>query len=204
MDEKTAVRSPKQARSLQTKEKVIDTAYRLFCTKGYYNTNTNEIAKEAGVPIGSLYAYFKDKDTIFMEILRRYHEQFAKSNADMALKRESSQSDLKAWLSQLIESLISIHERSKEFNREIQILCYYNPEVAKLMKEQRRGSYEDTLDFFRKMADQISVTDIEAAAMVTFDSISGIVDRIAFGEYDIDRSRIINACVEEVYKYLMN
>ena len=72
MEAEKAVRKPRQKRSIETKEKIVSAAYQLFCEKGYYNTTTNEIAQVANVSIGSLYSYFKDKDTIFLEILERF------------------------------------------------------------------------------------------------------------------------------------
>jgi AcrR family transcriptional regulator len=202
MDEKSAPRTPKQSRSIKTKEKVLAAGYRLFCAKGYYNTTTNEIAREAGVPIGSLYAYFSDKDTIFVEILKLYHQEFTRSSTELIGKMDVYTKDVRAWLTKLVESLIKVHEHGKELNRETQIVCFSNPEVAELMKRQRQDSYSITLEFFKKMKDSIDVLDVEAAAMVTFDTISAVVDRIVFGEYGIEKSRIIKACVEEVYRYL--
>lgn len=203
MGEKAVVRSPKQARSIQTKEKILDTAYRMICTKGYFNTTTNEIAKEAGIPIGSFYAYFRDKDSILMEILHRYHQAFNESTADVVANLEVYQEDKRAWIRYLIESLIRMHEVGRELNRELQVLCYYKPEVAEIMKENQEDSRRKTLDYFSQASGDIHVEDIEAAAIVVFDTISTVVDRIVFGECTIDRERIIRACIEEVYKYLM-
>lgn len=72
----TKRRIPKQDRSIQNRDKILDAGLKLFSEKGYYDTTTNEIAKVAGVSIGSLYSYFKDKDAIFLNILDKYHRRF--------------------------------------------------------------------------------------------------------------------------------
>lgn len=41
--------------SLEKKEKIIKAGFNLMCKKGYYNTNTVEIAKFAGVSTGIVY-----------------------------------------------------------------------------------------------------------------------------------------------------
>ena len=69
---KTEVREPKQKRSIEKKNKIIETALILFCEKGFYNTNTAEIAKAAGVSTGIVYNYFTDKKEIFLEAINRY------------------------------------------------------------------------------------------------------------------------------------
>lgn len=196
-------RTPKQARSIQTKEKILDAAYRLLCSKGYYNTSTNEIAKEAGVPIGSVYSYFKDKDTILLEILRRYHEEFEKATSELTLSLEAYRSDMRSWLRQLFKNLIRIHESGKELNREMQILSYNIPEVAALLKAQMEGSRRTALNFINQMKDEIRYQDIEAAAIVVFDTMSATVHRIVFEKNDISDERLVEACIEEIYRFLI-
>ena len=65
------LREPKQSRSIKMREKILDTAYDIFCKKGYFNTTTNEIAKTAQVSIGSVYFYFKDKEAILLAVQER-------------------------------------------------------------------------------------------------------------------------------------
>ena len=66
------IREPIQKRSIEKKEKIIKAGFELICQKGYYNTNTAEIAKSAGVSTGIVYQYFKDKHDILVEGIKRY------------------------------------------------------------------------------------------------------------------------------------
>ena len=66
------IREPIQKRSIEKKEKIIKSGFDLICEKGYYNTNTAEIAKNAGVSTGIIYQYFKDKHDILIEGLNKY------------------------------------------------------------------------------------------------------------------------------------
>ena len=65
------VREPKQERSIEKKNKIVQAGYELFSQVGYYNTNTAQIAKKAGVSTGIVYGYFKDKrvNTAFAPVL---------------------------------------------------------------------------------------------------------------------------------------
>lgn len=203
MEKEKSIRKPKQVRSIHTKEKILDTALQLFCEKGYYKTTTNQIAEKAQISIGSLYSYFKDKDTIFLEILGRYNQLFLKVHAAWAEDKERLKADKKEWLRQLITGMIKVHEVTKELNREIKILCFTKPEVAEILEKQRIKTKEQTREYFRLFKDEIKVEDVEAAAIVMFDLISSIVDRIVFKKNDIDPERILNAGLDAVYKYLM-
>jgi len=63
------VRNPKQERSIETKNKIVQAGYELFSEVGYHNTNTVQIAKRAGVSTGIVYGYFKDKHDILLDVL---------------------------------------------------------------------------------------------------------------------------------------
>ena len=45
------VRTPKQQRGKETKLKIIRAAIKLFAKKGFYKTNSKEIAKRAGIDL---------------------------------------------------------------------------------------------------------------------------------------------------------
>ena len=66
------VRIPKQKRSAEKRQAIIQAGFALFCEKGYYRTNTAEIAKAAGVSTGIVYSYFHDKKDILKEAVHLY------------------------------------------------------------------------------------------------------------------------------------
>lgn len=66
------IRNPKQKRAIEKKEKVLQAGFELFCNKGYYRTNTIEIAKRAGISTGALYNYYKDKQSIYIAAFENF------------------------------------------------------------------------------------------------------------------------------------
>jgi len=69
---KNEVRQPRQERSIEKKNRIIEAGYELFSEVGYYGTNTAEIAKRAGVSTGIVYGYFQDKRDILICVLEIY------------------------------------------------------------------------------------------------------------------------------------
>jgi len=203
MEQDKSVRKPQQRRSRQTKEKILSAAYRLFCEKGYYKTTTNEIARVAGVSIGSLYSYFKDKDTILLEILDRFNDSFNRVSDELSRDMELYRTDPKAWFRRFIEGMIEVHRLSKELNREMKILCFSMPEVAAVMEKQHERTRQMNFSYFYLYQEFITVEDVEAAAIVTFNLIDSVVDQIVFCENQIDDERIVDAGVDALYKFLM-
>jgi len=70
-------RSPQQARGQQRVELILDTAEQLFAERGYDAASTNEIAAQAGIPIGSVYQFFPNKEAILHALLARYRHELA-------------------------------------------------------------------------------------------------------------------------------
>ena len=59
-----ARKQPKQQRSAETRQRILDAAARVFAEFGYRGGTTNRIAEAANISIGSLYQYFPNKDAI--------------------------------------------------------------------------------------------------------------------------------------------
>ena len=67
-----STRMPIQKRSIEKRERIIKLGFELMCNNGYFNTNTNDIAKYADVSTGIVYQYFNDKKEIFIEGFKEY------------------------------------------------------------------------------------------------------------------------------------
>jgi AcrR family transcriptional regulator len=61
-----------EERSLRSRTQVLDAALALFSRQGYRATSMRDIAERAGVSTGNVYHHFKDKETIFRELLDQY------------------------------------------------------------------------------------------------------------------------------------
>jgi AcrR family transcriptional regulator len=65
-------RRPRQVRSQERVNQILDVAEALFISEGYTATTTNAIATTAKVSIGSLYQFFPDKAAILKALAERY------------------------------------------------------------------------------------------------------------------------------------
>lgn len=203
MKEEKPIREPKQKRSEQTKEKILNTALELFCQKGYYKTSTNEIARAANISIGNLYFYYPNKETIFLEILDRYHQSFQKIHDRFLHEIEYLSEDPMGFLRKLMEMIIENHENSRELNQEIQILSFSNSTVADVLEKQQQQTENTVFCYFQKYRDKLQVQDIEAASFITYTLINSVVDQIVLSKNKIDRERLLNETVNAVEAYLL-
>ena len=112
------IRKPIQKRSIEKKEKIIHAGFELICEKGYYNTNTAEIAKAAGVSTGIVYQYFKDKHDIFIEGLKKYANNIFYPMLNFNTKNINP-NNLENLFQEMINSFIKSHKLSKAAHEEI-------------------------------------------------------------------------------------
>jgi AcrR family transcriptional regulator len=100
------IRKPVQNRSIEKIEKILKAGFDLFCEKGFYGTNTIEIAKHAGVSIGALYSYFKDKRDIFIAAFDQYlnsHSKLLFEKLDNLQKPFSLSDFIEKWISYYVD-----------------------------------------------------------------------------------------------------
>lgn len=123
------VREPIQKRSIEKKEKIIESGFELICEKGYYNTNTAEIAKNAGVSTGIVYQYFKDKHDILIEALKKYADNIFYPMLNIPAK-EFNKNNLDEIIRKMINSFIQNHKLSQSAHEEIMAMAHSDREVA--------------------------------------------------------------------------
>jgi len=70
----TPRKKPRQQRSQETVDCILDATARVLCTTGYDHASTNRVAMAAGVSVGSLYQYFRTKENLFLTLIEESHE----------------------------------------------------------------------------------------------------------------------------------
>lgn len=84
MTEKTR-RNPKQARAQATVDAILAATFQLLESEGEGRLTTNRIAERAGVSIGTLYQYFKDRDDILAAMGERQAEALRQKVTEIVL-----------------------------------------------------------------------------------------------------------------------
>jgi AcrR family transcriptional regulator len=66
-----------QARGRATRARLLDAAERLFTQLGYDGTAMGDVARAAGVGVGTLYHHFTDKRALLLELIDRWGDRLA-------------------------------------------------------------------------------------------------------------------------------
>ena len=129
------IREPIQKRSIEKKEKIIKSGFELICEKGYYNTNTAEIAKAAGVSTGIVYQYFKDKHGILVEGIKKYASDIFYPMLNITTNIKIDKNNLEEILRNMINTFIENHKLSQIAHEEIMSMTHSDKEIAKFFQE---------------------------------------------------------------------
>jgi AcrR family transcriptional regulator len=81
-------------RSETTRAALLSAARKLFTARGFSDTPTEEIVREAGVTRGALYHHFRDKEELFQAVFEQIEGELAERGAIAV----AGQSDLKEGL----------------------------------------------------------------------------------------------------------
>jgi AcrR family transcriptional regulator len=77
-----------QSRSRNSKEQILQAALRLAVERGYDGTTMADVSAESGLPIGSVYWHFSNKEQLFVALLEHSYEKWTEIYAGPAKLRE--------------------------------------------------------------------------------------------------------------------
>lgn len=135
-------RMPKQKRSIEKRNRIIKKGFELICKNGYYNTNTNDIAKYANVSTGIVYQYFNDKKEIFLEGINLYYNSIMFPILDVL----DFNKDLDDTINEIIDKYILKHTLSKDAHEEIIALSHLDTDVSKIFHQKELDMTERVIN----------------------------------------------------------
>ncbi|AFQ29296.1 TetR/AcrR family transcriptional regulator [Bacillus thuringiensis] len=125
---------------------IIESAMKLFATKGVNATSVQEIVTASGISKGAFYLYFKSKDELLLATLRYYYDKIQKKMLDIEqeslLPREKFAKQLHCQFNdiQKHKEFIIMHARENAipFNKEVE-------EFMMRMKLESHAFYRNSL-----------------------------------------------------------
>jgi AcrR family transcriptional regulator len=136
------------ARTSNPKQRIMDTAERLFYHQGYNSTGINQILEEADVAKASLYAHFGSKDQLGVEYLKAARVSWFKKMTAVVDKKEGALNKLLACFDLLQESMLKQSFRGCKFlNMSAEIA-----DDSEAMRRQIREQKADLRKYISKLA----------------------------------------------------
>ncbi len=100
----------------EKRERILSVAIKEFADNGFQNTSIQQIAKKAGISVGSVYKYFENKETMFSMVV---HEGMS-SLEDLLMSLADSSEDIIVKAEKIIRELLKYSRKHPEL---IKLYC---------------------------------------------------------------------------------
>ena len=115
---------------MDKKQALKQAAYEIFSKKGYKSTSISEIAKRAGMAVGSFYNYYDSKEDIFLDVHIEENKRIRQAMIDKI-----------DWDKDAVEVIGQIFSQTRNLVSSNKILGeWYNPAISKDLQLRDRKS----------------------------------------------------------------
>lgn len=166
-------RMPTQKRSIEKRNLIIEKGFYLMCNEGYYNVNTNDIAKYAGVSTGIIYQYFNDKKDIFIEGIKIYSNNIMFPMLNVLDTEKIDVKNLDKTFSTMIDKYIKNHTMTKKAHEEIMAMIHLDDDIGSIYRENELKTTEKIVSILEN--NKIKMENAKEKVHI----IMGIVDNFA-------------------------
>lgn len=101
---------PKQRRSREMVDRILDAAARIFVELGYHGTTTNHVAEAAEVSVGSVYQYFPNKDSLLVALAERHAGEAIEQLGAVAAQLRSSEPDVVDTCRSFVAAAVAVNQ----------------------------------------------------------------------------------------------
>lgn len=197
-------RKPTQKRALEKIDRIVDAAFKLFNEKGYYATTTADIAKEADVATGSVYAYFEDKKDIYLKVLKRNSDNFQYPTHDYWIENKDQQFNdeeiCKNVFRVFLKLMIRHHNFTKIFHDELAALTLLDKDVGAIIREEDSLRMEKIVEIFKFLSIPFkSQEDLDIFLHYSYLLIDDCCHKVVFDPTVQNLDMYVDKCVDMIY-----
>jgi AcrR family transcriptional regulator len=164
---------------IESRKRIIDAAMDVFSRKGYVRANIREIAKAAGISVGGVYLYFKNKEELYKSLINNIRRDLFNNVAATSGKSISATESLSNFLTTYLEyalkhkEFILLHIREHGFSFDIDRKReFFRQQIKPLEKIIVKGIYSGE---FRKC-------NAKDMAKIIMGSLRGIILSVALDD----------------------
>jgi AcrR family transcriptional regulator len=201
-------RIPKQTRGIETKEKIVRAATKLFTEKGYYRTNALHIAVEADVAAGTFYSYFNNKKEVFTEIIERIFRNISKKvllNFEVKLydNPDDIKKDAHSIMHMFINQILTEYKVNHKLLKQILAMALLDKEIEDIRRKEEKKQIELLVSRMQTYSQYVRVKDYEAAAVMLLKCAEEMMHQIKFNSTGIEKERLTHEMADIAVRYLL-
>ncbi len=193
-------KKPRQRRSQETVDAILEATARVLVARGYENATTNHIAEVAGVSIGSLYQYFPNKASLVLAVVERHCAEMLELLS--ASVQTLVDAPLPIAVRTYVKAMIEAHTVDPALHRVfVQQMMHIGLHHLEQIDRASRDVVQAYLEAHR---DEILPQDTALAAFVLVRSVEAVVHGMVLEPPDfIDPDALAGEVTDLVLRYLL-
>ena len=96
-----------RAKDETKRQLILQAAKTLFSQRGFFNTSVSDITKETGLPVGSIYTYFKGKEEIVRAIVNEGWDDLRNRLVETVSSAKRAEDKLKVIIDQFLPEILN-------------------------------------------------------------------------------------------------
>ncbi len=165
----------KEQEKEQRKNLILNVAEKVFSSKPFDDVNMRDLAKEVGISPGSIYTYFPDKETLYVEVSLRGYQRAIDVMKELL---DSGQYSLDKVAERYMEEMIDNYDYMRIVQHCVMDGKFKTQESIDQLKEISRELFTK---FDLILAKETNIKDIRPVTHLIFSVLNGIV--FTFGKY---------------------
>jgi len=179
---------------MNTRDKIYNTAKRLYLENGYANTPNTMIAKEAGVNLGLVTYYFKTKDIIASDMLNNNYETLYAH----ILKYFSTNDELLQ-----IVTFYKLHYKLTAIDAHYDHFIYEMNKFDLLEKATREGNLYTLFRILVGQNDQIDASEKDRFCDCAITASFGVIRALTMKQYQkeisLSKDELFDLCINQMF-----
>ncbi|WP_374583183.1 TetR/AcrR family transcriptional regulator [Pseudoduganella sp.] len=190
---------PRQARSKNTVEIILEATARVFAEHGYAGTNTNLIAEKAGISVGSLYQYFQNKDALIAALHQRHAEQMQETVE--AVLSKPNEPTLAGHIGAMVRALLAAHLLEPDLHKMLELQFPYF-DAPQSENEADKGIFTRVRSLLGEWRNEIVPRDLDLATWVILHIMESMVHAAVIDAPHFEMADIESSITDAVMGYL--
>lgn len=195
-----ATRVPTQKRSIEKKQRIKDAALKLMSEKGYFATSSNEIAREAGVSIGTFYSYFKDKKELYAELV---DDIYTAVLTPINLNELPDDLSIEETVQLYVTAVFRGHEYQTAFQREISSLSEQSDEFRAIEMVHKSNILHVFSEALRAYWEELKPQDLETSTYIILTTVEAVIHDTLFHNGGKNKEAVIRELTAMIVNYLV-
>lgn len=207
-DQKTII-EPKQARSKQTQQKLLDALHSCLEEKFFEHISIQELAQKANVSVGSYYRRFKNKESLLPMLYENFSCELIAWIDDLEAQHFDS---LEKTLENLIQETKQFLVSKESVFRTLHLNSRLYPEFISVSDlATRRKEYQRMSDILLRHKGEMRVHNPASAVnLIVHTTVNGLMDKLLYPDLtpaiasELNLDDYAQALVDMQYRYLVS